>query len=112
MVHLSVLNTGVPISEENSKRVFDRFYRADTSRTKETEDNSFGLGLSIAQSTVQDHGGKISCHGVEGVGTQFDVYLPLPTKKEMQEATESQKEIESKKKDRKEKREEYNSDEA
>lgn len=112
MVHLSVLNTGVPISEENSKRVFDRFYRADTSRTKETEDNSFGLGLSIAQSTVQDHGGKISCHGVEGVGTQFDVYLPLPTKKEMQEATESQKEIESKKKDREEKREEYNSDEA
>lgn len=112
MVHLSVLNTGVPISEENSKRVFDRFYRADTSRTKETENNSFGLGLSIAQSTVQDHGGRISCHGVEGVGTQFDVYLPLPTKKELQEAIESQKEIEFKKKDREEKREEYNSNEA
>ncbi len=112
MVHLSVLNTGIPISEENSKRVFDRFYRADASRTKETDDNSFGLGLSIAQSTVQDHGGKISCHGVEGIGTQFDVYLPIPTKKELQEAMISQEEIETKKKEREEKREEYNSNEA
>ena len=111
LVHLSVLNTGTPISEENSKRVFDRFYRADSSRTKETDSNSFGLGLSIAQSTVQDHGGKISCHGIENVGTQFDVYLPLPSKKEMQEAINSQKEIDKKKKEREEKREEYSNSE-
>ena len=69
------------------------------------------LGLSIAQSTVQDHGGKISCHGIENVGTQFDVYLPLPSKKEMQEAINSQKEIDKKKKEREEKREEYSNSE-
>ncbi|MCQ2602483.1 MAG: HAMP domain-containing histidine kinase, partial [Clostridia bacterium] len=79
-IRLSVLNTGETITEEDAKHVFDRFYRSDGAR-KNPDNNSFGLGLSIAQATVQAHGGTISCHGVENKGSVFEVVLPLAKKK-------------------------------
>lgn len=78
--HLSVMNTGDCISKEEAKHVFDRFYRSDGAR-KNTDNQSFGLGLSIAAATVKAHDGTIDCHGIEGKGTVFDVYLPLIRKK-------------------------------
>ena len=77
---LSVMNTGDCISKEEAKHVFDRFYRSDGAR-KNTDNQSFGLGLSIAAATVKAHDGTIDCHGIEGKGTVFDVYLPLIRKK-------------------------------
>lgn len=74
-VRLSVMNTGECISKEDSKHVFDRFYRTDGARQNK-DSQSFGLGLSIASATVKAHCGEIDCHGIEGKGTVFDVYLP------------------------------------
>ncbi len=78
--HLSVMNTGESISKEEAEHVFDRFYRSDGARQKE-DNQSFGLGLSIAAATVKAHDGTIECHGIEGKGTVFDVYIPLLKKK-------------------------------
>lgn len=78
---LKVMNTGAIISEEDAKHVFDRFYRSDGARQNNDNKNSYGLGLSIAQATVHAHGGVISCKGVEGKGTIFEVSIPLPKNK-------------------------------
>ena len=81
-IHLSVMNTGECISKEDAKHVFDRFYRTDGARQNK-DNQSFGLGLSIASATVKAHCGEIDCHGIEGKGTVFDVYLPsLKVKKD------------------------------
>lgn len=74
--HLAVMNTGEPISEEDAKHVFDRFYRADGARSN-PDGNSFGLGLAIARATVTAHGGTITCRGIKDKGTVFEVALPL-----------------------------------
>lgn len=78
--HLSVMNTGESISKEEAEHVFDRFYRSDGARQNDDK-QSFGLGLSIAAATVKAHYGTIECHGIEGKGTVFDVYIPLLKKK-------------------------------
>lgn len=78
--HLSVMNTGESISKEEAQHVFDRFYRSDGARQNDDK-QSFGLGLSIAAATVKAHYGTIECHGIEGKGTVFDVYIPLLKKK-------------------------------
>lgn len=82
-VRLEVLNTGAAISKEEANHVFDRFYRADGAR-ENRDGNSYGLGLSIAQATVIAHGGTITCRGVEGKGTVFNVVFPMPKKKDLQ----------------------------
>ncbi|MDE6302720.1 MAG: sensor histidine kinase, partial [Clostridia bacterium] len=82
---LSVMNTGEAISEEEAQHVFDRFYRTDGARKNE-DNNSFGLGLSIAQATVNAHGGTIECRGVENKGTVFTVLLPLAKNKKKHSA--------------------------
>lgn len=71
---LSFYNTGEGISPENLDHIFDRFFKADLSH-KETN-NSFGLGLSIAQSLVHSLKGDISCKSVLGEYTEFIVELP------------------------------------
>ena len=70
---LQVENKGETIPPEKLPHLFDRFYRADDSRTG---GEGFGLGLAIAQSIAQTHGGSIGCTSAEGV-TQFTVTLPL-----------------------------------
>lgn len=57
-IHLSVMNTGECISKEDAKHVFDRFYRTDGARQNK-DNQSFGLGLSIASATVKAHCGEI-----------------------------------------------------
>ena len=69
---LSVATPGEPLSPEECKNVFKRFYRADRARAM---DHSYGLGLSIAESIVSEHGGKIRCEG-KADGNVFTVTLP------------------------------------
>lgn len=70
---LRVHNTGPAIPPEAQPRIFDRFYRVDSSHNREVEGN--GLGLAIAQSIVTAHRGKITVHSAEGEGTEFTVIL-------------------------------------
>ena len=70
---LQVENQGMPLTAQEAKDIFRRFYRTDASRSR---DGSYGLGLSIAQSITQQHGGKIWAEGTEG-GNRFSLLLPL-----------------------------------
>ena len=70
---LSVASPGEPISKEDLKNIFKRFYRADKARTM---NGSYGLGLSIAESVVEAHKGKIWAQSESGYNTFF-VQLPL-----------------------------------
>ena len=73
---LTVHNGGDPIPSEDLPHLFDRFYRSDKARTHEGEAASFGLGLSIAKSTVEMHGGTIAATS-DASGTTFTIKLPL-----------------------------------
>ena len=70
---LKVHNTGPAIPEEAQQKIFDRFYRVDSSHNREIEGH--GLGLAIAQSIVKEHKGKIAVASREGEGTTFTVML-------------------------------------
>lgn len=70
---LRVHNTGPAIPPEAQQRIFDRFYRVDSSHNREVEGN--GLGLAIAQNIVSAHRGKITVHSADGEGTEFTVTL-------------------------------------
>ena len=70
---MSVHNSGDPIPEAELPHLFERFYRVDRARSA----GGYGLGLSIAQSIVKAHGGKISVTSSAGAGTTFLVNLPL-----------------------------------
>lgn len=81
---LRVENRGETIPAEKLRHIFDRFYRADESRSG---GEGFGLGLAIAQSIAQSHGGSISCASEEGV-TRFIVTLPLQKNETMKRGKE------------------------
>ena len=68
-----VQDTGVGIAPEHLSKIFDRFWRADTSRTQ--WEGGSGLGLAIAQSIVARHGGKITVNSEIDCGSCFTVYL-------------------------------------
>ena len=72
---LSVKNSGPGLDDSQIKKVFERFYRADT--TRNSKDQSFGLGLAIAKGIVEQGGGRISATSVPGVETCFAVSFSL-----------------------------------
>ncbi|WKY45895.1 ATP-binding protein [Eubacteriaceae bacterium ES2] len=69
--HLSVFNTGEGISLSERNKIFERFYRVDASRSKKT--GGYGLGLAIAKSIVEQHGGKIWVEGETGKWISFEI---------------------------------------
>ncbi|MHB1404814.1 MAG: sensor histidine kinase [Desulfitobacteriaceae bacterium] len=74
-VKVSIQDTGVGIPEEERAHIFDRFYRVDRARGRET--GGTGLGLAIAKEFVQAHQGRIEVVSKFGEGACFTVYLPV-----------------------------------
>ncbi len=74
-VRISVSNKGEPIPEENIEHVFERFYKAESSRTADSAKSGFGLGLAIAHDIVEKLGGSISVRSTAEEGTVFTVVL-------------------------------------
>jgi len=75
-VRLIVRDTGLGIPAEDLPHIFERFYRAEKSRSR-SKVGGFGLGLSIAYWIVNHHGGQIEVDSAEGKGTTFCIYLPM-----------------------------------
>ena len=73
-VKMIIRNTGEGIEPEHLERIFERFYRVDSSRDRET--GGYGLGLSIASSIVKQHKGKIYAKSNIGEFTSFIVEIP------------------------------------
>ena len=74
-VEIRVQDTGPGIEAEDIQHVFDRFYRADKSRQRDS--GGLGLGLAIAKSIVENHGGRIWAESPDDSGTTFVIMLPI-----------------------------------
>ncbi|MRX44160.1 sensor histidine kinase [Agromyces kandeliae] len=74
-VEISIADQGIGIAPEDLDRVFERFYRVDQARSRNT--GGSGLGLSIVKHTVQNHGGDVRVWSRPGRGSTFTIRLPL-----------------------------------
>jgi two-component system phosphate regulon sensor histidine kinase PhoR len=75
-VVVSVADTGEGIPTRDHERVFERFYRVDTARSRGS--GGTGLGLSIVKHVVESHGGEVRLESELGVGSTFRILLPAP----------------------------------
>ena len=76
LFEIAVVDRGVGISPENLDRVFERFFRVDQSRSRET--GGTGLGLAIVKHVAQNHPGEVTVSSELGKGTTFTLRLPRP----------------------------------
>lgn len=74
VVEVDVVDQGIGIKEEDLERIFERFYRADPARSRET--GGTGLGLSIVKHVAQNHGGEVRVWSRVGIGSTFALRLP------------------------------------
>jgi two-component system OmpR family sensor kinase len=74
-VVIDVIDSGPGMTEQDAARVFERFYRADPSRSR--NDGGTGLGLAIVAALVARHGGGVTVTTAPGAGARFRVELPL-----------------------------------
>lgn len=75
IVEISVTDQGIGIPESEIERIFERFYRVDPARSRQT--GGTGLGLSIVKHIITKHGGEVTVWSVEGVGSTFSIRLPV-----------------------------------
>lgn len=75
IIEVAVVDQGVGISEADQDRIFERFYRVDPARSRET--GGTGLGLSIVKHVIGNHGGEVSVWSSAGIGSTFAIRLPV-----------------------------------
>ena len=75
IVEISVIDQGIGIDEKDTERIFERFYRVDPARSRDT--GGTGLGLSIVKHVALNHGGTVSVWSSPGVGSTFTIKLPV-----------------------------------
>jgi two-component system phosphate regulon sensor histidine kinase PhoR len=73
MVAIAVTDTGIGIPPKDLPRIFERFYRVDTARSR--EQGGTGLGLAIVKHIIQQHGGSVAVESTPGKGSTFSVSL-------------------------------------
>ncbi|CAB4665380.1 unannotated protein [freshwater metagenome] len=73
---ISVTDKGPGLSNQDQERIFERFFRADPSRTRTTDEGS-GLGLSIVDAVMRAHGGRVSVTSKLGEGATFTLFFPV-----------------------------------
>jgi signal transduction histidine kinase len=73
-VAIAVRDSGTGITREHLPRIFERFYRADASRSR--EEGGTGLGLAIVKHLVEAHGGRVSAESERGRGTTVTCWFP------------------------------------
>ena len=66
---------GIGVPTRDLERIFERFYRVDRARSRET--GGTGLGLAIVRHVIQAHGGEVTVQSREGEGSTFTLYLPI-----------------------------------
>ena len=84
--YIKVADSGVGIPDDAKDRVFDRFYRVDKARSRDT--GGTGLGLAIARNAIISHDGNIRLYSEQGKGTTFTVRVPIKQEKVEEEETE------------------------
>ncbi len=80
IVTISIADQGIGIPDSEIERIFERFYRVDPARSRET--GGTGLGLSIVKHIISKHGGEISVWSAENVGSTFSIRLPIQSSEE------------------------------
>ena len=75
VAEIAVTDSGIGISEDDQERIFERFYRVDPSRSRDT--GGSGLGLSIVKHAASNHKGDVRLFSKEGVGSTFTLRLPI-----------------------------------
>ena len=84
---IAVRDHGIGIPSRDLERIFERFYRVDRARSRQT--GGTGLGLAIVRHTAQAHGGEVTVESHEGEGTTFTLFLPAaaPIARDLSEAS-------------------------
>jgi signal transduction histidine kinase len=73
-IAVAVTDSGIGVPGRDLERIFERFYRVDQARSRDT--GGTGLGLAIVRHVAQAHGGEVSVTSVEGQGSTFTIVFP------------------------------------
>ena len=86
-IAVSVTDSGIGVPSRDLERIFERFYRVDQARSRDT--GGTGLGLAIVRHVAQAHGGEVSVTSVEGQGSKFTIVFPAGDGSPVSHAEES-----------------------